>query len=282
MPVLARPADDQPAGYRAGAHGGGQEPVGTGVAVQADAGQQRQGDLELIREGPDQRHHQQRDQQARRAADITQALAQLAAFPAGWRRGAEFLGAYPGQCYQHGREARGVGQEANADAGRGDEHSRHRGADRARGVSHDAVEADRVLHPVPADHLGDESLPSRLIDGINRAQGRRQDEDHPQPHDVGHGQQPEQERQQAQGGLGAQQEAALVRAVSDQAAVGSQQQHGQELGGGHQAQQGAGAGQLQHQPGLRHHLHPGAHQADRLSGEVQPEIRHGQRREHPA
>jgi hypothetical protein len=40
----------------------------------------------------------------RREAERAASLAQLAAFPAGWRRGMQLLGAYPGQCCQLRRE----------------------------------------------------------------------------------------------------------------------------------------------------------------------------------
>jgi len=68
------------------------------------------------------------------------------------------------------------------------------------------------------------------------AQGHGQDEDHPQPHHVGHRQQPQHQRKHAQNGLGSHQEVALARAVGDQAAIWSQQQHRQELRRGDQAE----------------------------------------------
>ena len=81
-PVRARPATTSPPATAPIAHGGGEEPVGPGAAVQADAGQQRQGDLELVGQRADQGHHQQRHQQARRAADIPQALRAAGRVPA--------------------------------------------------------------------------------------------------------------------------------------------------------------------------------------------------------
>jgi len=74
---------------------------------------------------------------------------------------------------------------------------------------------------------------------------------------------------------GPKEQPALVGAVGDQSAVRAEQQDRQELRGCDQSQQRARSRELQHQPGLRHHLHPRANQADRLSREVQAEIRHG-------
>ena len=79
----------------------------------------------------------------------------------------------PGQCRQDRREAGRVGQETHPDPHGGDEHARDRGADRAGDVGQDAIEADRALQPYPPHHLRDESLPRRLIDGVQRAQGHR-------------------------------------------------------------------------------------------------------------
>ena len=59
------------------AHRRGQHRVGRRGAVPREVGQQRQQDLEVERDRPDQRHHQQRDQQFRGPAHVAQRAAQL-------------------------------------------------------------------------------------------------------------------------------------------------------------------------------------------------------------
>ncbi len=63
-----RPAssgDDQAARHRADAHRRGEQPVGAGAAVEHLAAQQRKHDGELVGEGADDRHHDQRNPQRR-------------------------------------------------------------------------------------------------------------------------------------------------------------------------------------------------------------------------
>ena len=67
----------------------------------------------------------------------------------------------------------------------------------------------------------------------------------------------------AEAGLGDDQQPALVHAVDQHAAVGREQQQGQELGGGHQPERRPRAGDLEHQPALGDGLHPGADRGSR-------------------
>ncbi len=101
--------------------------------------------------------------------------------------------------------------------------------------------------------------------------------------DPGDGQDAERSRTERQPALGDLEDEPLVEAVGDQAAVRGQDQHGQELQGGGDADGDArAAGQLEHQPVLGHPLHPGADVGDEGSGDVDPVVAEPKSREHAA
>ena len=60
------------------------------------------------------------------------------------------------------------------------------------------------------------------------------------------------------GGLGGEEQSALVDPVGDQPAEGTEEEHREELQTDHDAEVDTTAGQVEDQPGLGHRLHPGA------------------------
>ena len=119
------------------------------------------------------------------------------------------------------------------------------------------------------DHLGDERLAGRGVEGRADAEDERQQVDVPDLDDAGHGDQAEHQRGAGHHRLGDLEQPALGEAVGDHAGVRREQQHGQELeAGGDAERRAAAAGELEHQPVLGDALHPGAGVADDAAGGV--------------
>ena len=151
-------------------------------------------------------------------------------------------------------------------AGRPDQQAGDRGADQPGAVEDRGVEADRVGQQLRADHLRDEGLPHRGVDGGDRAQpaGQQRTRATAATPSVAT-RMPEHQREHAHQRLGDQQHPALVVAVGQHPAVHAQQQRRAELQGGDQAERDAAVvGELQHQPVLADPLHPGAGVADQV------------------
>ena len=99
------------------------------------------------------------------------------------------------------------------------------------------------------------------------------------PGDVEH---TEHEREQRQGALRDEQQAALVEPVGEHPAPHTEEHGRPELQRGDDAERGAGVGELEDEPVLRDALHPRAGERDQLTRRVQAVVAHAQRAEHAA
>ena len=152
-----------------------------------------------------------------------------------------------------------------------------------RAVEGRRVQRDRVGQQRPADHLGDEALPGRVVERRADAEQERARRYTCQvcatpviastPSSGDAAGQPE---------LGQLEHGTLGEPVRDQPADRGQQQHRQELQRGRDADRDTGAvGQLQHEPVLGDPLHPGADVRDERAGHPDPVVANRQRGEHP-
>jgi hypothetical protein len=135
----------------------------------------------------------------------------------------------------------------SADADRGHQDGRDRGADHAGDVDCGAVQRHRVPEQIPAHDLRDERLPGRVVHRAQRAEQQRQDDDLPQPDVPGQHAHAERRRDQAEPRLGDDQRVPFGVPVDDQPGVRGQQQDRRVARRGGQAQDRAGMGQAQHQ-----------------------------------
>ena len=244
----------------------------------------RQRHLELVGERADQRHHEQRDAQPGRVPHIGEARAQLALLVR-HRLGRAVVDAVRGAAVHrevgahHGQEAGGVEREARTHAEPRDEHAADRGADGARHVHDDGVQSDGVAHQTARHHLAHERLTCRVVEGGHETQQHREHEDPRERDVVAEGEHCQHERQHRCGELGPDEQPTLVDAIDDDARVRSEQQHGQRLHRDVEPEPGRRAGQLQHQPGQCHRLHPGARQRHGLAQEELAVVRDRERRE---
>ena len=99
-----------------------------------------------------------------------------------------------------------------------------RRADQPSAVEDRGVQADRVGQQARPDHLRDEGLPHRGVDGRDRAQAEGEQEDVPELDDVRRHQDAERQGQHPHQRLGDQEQTALVVAVGQDAAVHAEQQ----------------------------------------------------------
>src|SRR3989454_1012793 len=179
----------------------------------------------------------------------------------------------------HGDVAHAVQEEAHADAGDPDQHSRDRRADDPGGVEHGRVERDRVHEILFADELHDERLAGGNVERVDDAEEHGQHHDLPRrdpagPHE--HGQRQRLEHLQS---LRPHDEATLVHAIHHDTRVQREQQHAQ---GAERLRQPDGerrVGDVEHQPAERDRLHPGPDERDALTEEEEPEVAVGKRSE---
>jgi hypothetical protein len=239
--------------------------------VERELTEQRQQDLEVERQGADQGHHRQRDQQLWLPAHVRDRLAHAAAVLA-VMGGGEALGVHAPEGDDHRAEGRGVEQEAGGNADGGDQRPGSGRPEDPGGVDQDAVESHRVDHLIGADQLDHEALARRVVDRVDRAAHENQREHHPRLDRAGHRQAPERERRDRHRGLRDDQQRALREAIRDHAAPGAKNEDRQELEGRGDADRDPASGQLEDQPHLGDHLHPVAAQGDDLAGEVAPVV----------
>src|SRR3989441_3686227 len=179
----------------------------------------------------------------------------------------------------HGDVAHAVQEEAHADAGDPDQHSRDRRADDPGGVEHGRVERDRVHEILFADELHDERLAGGNVERIDDAEEHRQHHHLPRrdpagPHE--HGQRQRLEHLQS---LCPHDEATLVHAIHDDTRVQCEQQHAQRAERLRQPDGERRVGDVEHQPAERDRLHPGPDKRDALTEEEEPEVAVGKRSE---
>src|SRR6266702_4156600 len=179
----------------------------------------------------------------------------------------------------HGDVAHAVQEEAHADAGDPNQHSRNRRADDPGGVEHGRVERDRVHEILFADELHDERLAGGNVERIDDAEEHRQHHDLPRRDPAGPHEHGQRERFEHLQSLRPHDEATLVHAIHDDTRVQREQQHAQ---GAERLRQPDGerrVGDAEHQPAERDRLHPGPDERDALTEEEQPEVAVGKRSE---
>ena len=216
-----------------------QQAVGAGVAVEGEPGQDRQDHLELVGQRADERHHQQRRAQRRRVATRSAGPRAPGPWPGRdrpWRRECA-----RGPCASSGDDHGDVGgrveQEARPDADEGDRR-RRRGRARRRGPRSccTLLSVMALRQQLGPDQLEHEGLARRVVDDGDQARGRRRartpSRAAPTPVTVST---PRSERQRAGRRLRGDEQAARVDPVDDDAAQGPEQQHGQELQRGDEA-----------------------------------------------
>jgi hypothetical protein len=151
-----------------------------------------------------------------------------------------------------GEERCRIEEEAGRNTDAGDEQPGYGWPDDARGVDDDRVEPDGVGEIVRPDHLVHEALPSGHVQGGGHAGESGEHPDKPHRHHVGGGEDTEGERQGRGRGLCEQHEPALVDAVGQRAGPGPDHEDGSELQANGDTEIDAAAGELQHEPVLRH------------------------------
>ena len=282
MGPLAVPAGgDQAADDRAGAHGRGEGAVGGGGAVEGVLGHEGQEDLELVGQRPDDRHHRRANRAARGSTGRSGSLPGAGPWPD--RSGARWQLAdlHQAQGGEHGQVGGGVDVEAGGQAHGGDEQAGDGRTDDPGRVEHDRVEGDGVRQVLGADHLQHEGLADGVVDRRHQSEAGGQHVDLPELDGVGGDEHAEDEGGDGRRELGDEQHPALLEPVHQDAPERAEEQDRQELEGDDQAEGGAGAGQLEDQPGLADGLHPRAAHGDGLADEVQAVIADLQRGERP-
>ncbi len=190
---------------------------------------------------------------------------------------------HPGEGDHHAGEAHRVDQEDPPGADGHDEQPGHRRPDDPREVERHRVQRHGIADLTDAHELGHERLADRHVQRREAADQQAQQVDVPQRHHAGDVGQAQREGAHPERDLERDEHPALVDAIGEHPAPEREQQCRGELGRGRQPQRGGVAtGQVQHEPVLRHALHPGADQRDDLTGGVAPVVRHPQRGEHPA
>ena len=165
-------------------------------------------------------------------------------------------------------------------AHRADHQAGQAGAEDPGEVEGRRVEADGVGDLVLVDHLGDERLAGRGVEGRADAEDEGQHVDVPHLDDTRHGDHAQDQRGGRHRQLRELEQAPLGEPVGDDAGVRREQQHGQELQAGGDAESRAAAvGELQHQPVLGDTLHPGTGVADDAADGVLAVVRVAQRLE---
>ena len=137
---------------------------------------------------------------------------------------------------------------------------------------HGAVQAHGVREVPVLDHLGEEALPRGLVDRGGDALKERERVDHPELDDPGRHDGPQSEREHAEGHLRREQDPPLVVPIGERPTERSEQQDRPERERGVDPEGDPAAGQLEHQPRGRDHLHPRAGDRDRLPDEEPAEV----------
>ena len=219
----------------------------------------RHGDLEVEGEHGDDGDHGDDDDEISAAAQVDQALTELSGGTLGAGHVHELAHAHGGQ--GHGREEEGGGVDGEDPAGThpGDDDAGERRPQEPGGVEGGGVEAHGVGQVLGGHHPGHEGLASRSVVGGGEAPEEGGQVDVPQARGAGQDVDGDDGGDQAHGALGEDEEPALVDPVGDEAGVGGEQEHGEELQGRGQAGGGGGVvgEDAQHQPVLGHALHPG-------------------------
>ena len=251
----------RPQGTGEGADGEdrGDGAVGVGFQMEDGAHHRGHGDLEVEGEHGDDGDDGDDDDEIGAAAQVGQAFAELAGGAAGAGHVHQLAHAHGDQC--HGREDEGGGVDGEDPAGAdpGDDDAGEGRPQEAGSVEGGRVETHGVGQVLGGHHPGHEGLAGGGVVGGGDAGEEGGQVDVPQVGGAGQDVDGEDGGDQAHGALGEDEELALIDPVGDEASMGGQQQHGEELQGRGQAGGGGGVvgEDAQHQPVLRHALHPG-------------------------
>jgi hypothetical protein len=128
------------------------------------------------------------------------------------------------------------------------------------------------LQVFTADHLDDESLTGRAVEGIHQSQPGCQDHDMPDLGDVGESEYRQNESQHHRRRLRDHKQVALGNAIDNDAAPGRDEQRRDRRSKGHDAEGQFGMTDLINQPALRDDLHPRSGHRDQLAAEIQLEV----------
>ena len=233
--------------------------VGVGLQVEDGAHGRGHGDLEVEGEHGDDGDHGDDDDEISAAAQVNQALTELSGGTLGAGHVHELAHAHGGQ--GGGREEEGGGVDGEDPAGThpGDDDAGECRPQEPGGVEGGGVEAHGVGQVLGGHHPGHEGLAGRSVVGGGEAPEEGGQVDVPQARGAGQDVDGDDGGDQAHGALGEDEELALVDPVGDESGVGGEQEHGEELQGRGQAGGGGGVvgEDAQHQPVLRHALHPG-------------------------
>ena len=233
--------------------------VGVGLQVEDGAHSRGHGDLEVEGEHGDDRDHSDDDNEIGAAAQVGQALAELTGGAAGAGHVHELVQSHGDQSGGREEEGGGVDGEDPAGTDPGDDDAGERRAQEPGGVEGGGVEPHGVGQVLGRHHPGHEGLAGRGVVGGGKAPEEGGEVDVPEAHASGQDVDGDDGGDQAHGALSDDEEPALVDPVRDEAGVGGQQEHGEELQGSGQAGGGGGVvgEDAQHQPVLGHALHPG-------------------------
>ena len=166
-----------------------------------------------------------------------------------------------------GDVAEAVQQEAPALADSREQHARDRRADGSRAVDDRRVEGDGVGEVFFADHLDDERLARRHVEGVDDAEQRGQGEHVPHLDAAGEDQRRENQRKDHRRGLRRDEDVTAVEAVGRRAAEGREKQDRDLARESGEAEKRRRTSQAVDQPRLCDLLHPRADERDELSGE---------------
>ena len=176
------------------------------------------------------------------------------------------------ESHQHRHEAHTIQKEGERHAEGRDEQSGDGRADDAGAVHDHRVERDRVGQIGSADEIRDVRLAGGDVDRAAETVDRREDHDVPVLDSTAPHERREHERLQLHGGLADEQDLSLGKAVAQDPSDGGKQQDRRELKRAHEAELQRRVREIQHEPGLRHALHPRPDLRDQLADPEQPEV----------
>ena len=162
----------------------------------------------------------------------------------------------------YGDEGRGVEQEDDSGARRGEDEARHRGTNRPREIERDAGQGDRLGELLAGDDLRNDRLPHRLVHGDADSEGGNEREKQPGRHPAEERHHAEDARDDGHPRLRKEQVLALVDEVADGAGGKGEEEEGKAGGGPEQGDEERRGGERGHQPGGADLVHPGADVGD--------------------
>ena len=265
--------------HRADPRSGDQETVSGGPRMEDLLGENRDQDRILK---PEPAHHpEQHEQVAKRrlAAHVVEAGEEAREHVRGRLAGsADALETHGEEGREHGQIAGGVQEEAGRLADRRHQAPGERRSDHACGVEDRRVERDGVGQVLGSDHLDDEGLTHRDVEGADRPEAARDEHDGGHAHGPRRDEHAEGQCEQHRQRLGEDDQPLAVDAVGHHARGGREAEDRKVAGERDQAEGEAGAREPVHEPALRHALHPRPDQRHALAGDEQAKVPMPERR----